>query len=562
VPTHDRRIYGDPTVKDKSQEAVPSLNGGNDLPERLWAYDDFAAIEERPADFATGLVSLGFIKAAIRRGRRFWCTTAILGFLVGCGLYATTPPTSQAQTSVLLTYGPYEDVNTAAPDQQAMAQSRTVAGLAVHDLGLHESASSFLADYTVAVVSDRILQITYSAPSSSEALVRATAAAKAFLQFRAKQLQTGQQLVNAAVAREIATATQHKDTINSQLGYWKRQPSSPAQQGKVNSLEAELTQASSALTQLQQAATNPQPGAATALAIRGSQVLDPAAPVHHSRLKPLIARVLIGLIVGFVLGLAIVVVRALLSDRLRRREDIAHALGAPVKLSVRPVRLSRWNPRRRGLEAARSAEVQQIVAHLASNVRPSSRGLPALGVVPVDDPEIAALCLVSLALSCAHEGGRVIVADLCRGAPAARLLGARKPGVQRVRVDQAELVAAVPERNDVLPVGPLELASPSAREASFTGAVIAACGSTDLLLTLAPLDPSLGSEYLATWSAEVVALVTAGKSSATRLHTVAEMIRLAGTPLTSVVLVGTDKSDESLGVAYKSKANRRAPAWS
>jgi hypothetical protein len=29
-----------------------------------------------------------------------------------------------------------------------------------------------------------------------------------------------------------------------------------------------------------------------------------------------------------------------------------------------------------------------------------------------------------------------------------------------------------------------------------------------------------------------------------------------------VVLVGADKSDESLGVAYTSKANRRAPAWS
>jgi capsular polysaccharide biosynthesis protein len=549
-------------VKDKSQEAVPSLNGGNDLPERLWAYDDFAAIEDRPADFATGLVSLAFIKAAVRRGRKFWCATAILGFLVGCGLYAATPPTSQAQTSVLLTYGPYEDVNTAAPDQQAMAQSRTVAGLAVHNLGLHESPSSFLADYTVAVVSDRVLQITYSAPSSSQAMTGAAAVAKAFLQFRAKQLQTGQQLVNAATAREIAAATQHKDTINAQLDYWKGQPSSPAQQAKLKSLQAELTQAGNTLTQLQQAAANPQPGAATALAIRGSQVLDPAALVHHSRLKPLIARAVIGLIVGFVLGLAIVVVRALLSDRLRRREDIAHALGAPVKLSVGPVRLSRWIPRRRGLEAARSAEVRQIVAHLASNVRPGSRGLPALGVVPVDDPEAAALCLVSLALSCTHEGQRVIVADLCRGAPAARLLGARQPGVQSVRIDQADLVAAVPDRDDVLPVGPLELAPPSARQASFTGAVIAACGSADLLLTLAPLDPSLGSEYLATWSNEVVALVTAGESSATRLHTAAEMIRLAGTPLASVVLIGADKSDESLGVAYTSKANRRAPAWS
>ena len=41
-----------------------------------------------------------------------------------------------------------------------------------------------------------------------------------------------------------------------------------------------------------------------------------------------------GLIAGLVLGLGIVVIRALLSDRLYRRDDVARALGAPVKLSV------------------------------------------------------------------------------------------------------------------------------------------------------------------------------------------------------------------------------------
>ena len=37
---------------------------------------------------------------------------------------------------------------------------------------------------------------------------------------------------------------------------------------------------------------------------------------------------------GLVLGMGIVVIQALVSDRLRRRDDIAQALGAPVKLSV------------------------------------------------------------------------------------------------------------------------------------------------------------------------------------------------------------------------------------
>jgi hypothetical protein len=36
----------------------------------------------------------------------------------------------------------------------------------------------------------------------------------------------------------------------------------------------------------------------------------------------------------FTIGMAIVVIRALITDHLRRRDDIAEALGAPVGLSV------------------------------------------------------------------------------------------------------------------------------------------------------------------------------------------------------------------------------------
>ena len=43
-------------------------------------------------------------------------------------------------------------------------------------------------------------------------------------------------------------------------------------------------------------------------------------------------------------------------------------------------------------------------------------------------------------------------------------------------------------------------------------------------------------------------MVTAGGASAERAHGVGEMIRLAGTRLESVVLVGADSNDETLGV--------------
>jgi hypothetical protein len=66
------------------------------------------------------------------------------------------------------------------------------------------------------------------------------------------------------------------------------------------------------------------------------------------------------------------------------------------------------------------------------------------------------------------------------------------------------------------------------------------------------LDPATGGEHLATWSADAVAVVTVGKSNATRLGAVGEMVRFAGVRLQSVVVVGADGSDESLGIANMS----------
>ena len=117
-----------------------------------------------------------------------------------------------------------------------------------------------------------------------------------------------------------------------------------------------------------------------------------------------------------------------------------------------------------------------------------------------------------------------------------------------MRLDSVQLVVVVPDRDDVAPIGPL---GPRRRRRSLLrcGEKLAvAYASADLLLTLATLDPSVGGEHLATWAPAAVAMVTAGRSSWTRIHAVGEMIRLAGMCLVSAVLVGADKTDESLGV--------------
>jgi capsular polysaccharide biosynthesis protein len=537
----------------------PNGNGTyQDLPEGLWGFNDLTADREPSAAGSTGrLVSLGFIMAALKRRRRLWGTTAAVGVLLGCGLYLKSPPAYQASTSLLLTPGPYENFQTAPNNAQAMGQSVSVAKSAVRQLGLNQSASSFLATYKVVPITERVVTITASAPSSNQAVLNAGAVATAFLQFRAQEMQSEQKLVQAALDQQVKEAQQQLSSINSEISQLPAQSGSSDQQSQLKTLQAKQNQAQNTLYQTQQAALSNQTanGAATAAAVKGSVVMDAAVPLPHSRFKKLLLDAALGLILGLALGLGIVVIQAIVSDKPRRRDDVAEALGSPVRLSVRTAQTKRSllgslralaPGARRGTQ---DAEIQRIAEHLRHAVHGRrGRGPATLAVVPVDDAQVPASSLVSLALSCAEEGQRVVVADLCSGAPAAGLLGSGEPGVQQVSTHGTRLVVAVPEPDDVTPVGPLHRSQASEQRSSFTEAVISACESANLLLTLTSLDPSLGGDYLATWTTDAVAVVTAGKSSWTRIHAVGEMVRLSDTHLASAVLVGADSTDETLGI--------------
>jgi capsular polysaccharide biosynthesis protein len=550
-------------MNDNDRAFKLSLNRSNDLAGRFWADDDTAAVDDDHADFNEGMASLGFIRAAIRRGARFVGVMAVAGLLIGAAVYVETPHSAQASTTLLLTVGPETVAGTAIQDDVPIAQSATVAGLVVRKLRLPQSASSFLGSYTATPVTDRVLLITVNAPSSNEAVTWANAVAAAFLQYRAQQLNAAQQQVFISLNQQVDQARQQVNAIKSQISRLSTQPQSPAQRGMLTRLRTQLGPAESSLIALVQNVNNTEAGSreTTASEIKGSGVLDRAAPIPpHSKLKHMILYAAIGLVGGLALSLGFIVIRALISDRLYRRDDVARALGAPVKLSVGAVRVSSWRPSRHDLAAARNKNVQRIVAHLGRAMAARSRGGTALAVVPVDDRQVAALSLISLAVSLAQQGMQVVVADLADGAPAAGLLGGGEPGVRPVSVHGTRLIVAIPELEDAAPVGPRSRTAMQTQRSPFTEAVTAACSSSDVLLTLAPLDPSLGGDHLATWAADAVVVITAGRSSWTKIHAVGEMVRLAGTRLASAVLVGADNTDDSLGVVSTSKAGHDGQA--
>jgi capsular polysaccharide biosynthesis protein len=534
---------------------------GGDGTERLWVDDDVTRAGGRAAEFA--LVSLGFIRAALRRSAWFWRVTAIVGLVAGAGLYLASPHAHQASTTLLLTVGPESVPGTAILDDQAIAHSRSVAGLAIHKLGLRESVDGLLGSYTVTVVTDRVLTITVSAPSSNEAVSQANTLATEFLAFRATELQALQQLGSGVLNQQVTRDKQQVKSISAQISQLSAQPVSSSQQAALNALRTQRDHANNDLTMLAEAASTNQAATqvTTSSMVGESKVLDPASPLKPaSRVKHLALYVAAGFILGLLLGVSIVVIRALISDRLRRRDDVAYALGAPVKLSVGTIRVGRLLPGRRGLAAADGQDVRRIVGYLGKVVPPRSRGAAALAVVPVGDPRVAALALASLALGCAEgiPGSQVILADLCPGAPAGRLLGVTHPGIHDVSVNDVQLGVAVADPDDAVPVGPLGGGPGIALPDHATEPLAAACASADILLTLASLDPSLGGEHLPSWANAAVVVVTAGRSSFTKIHAVGEMIRLAGIPLVSAVLVGADKTDESLGVTPTPEADGNA----
>ena len=496
------------------------------LGERLAAYEDPADLDGSAAGPATGLVSLGFLWAALGRTKRLWCTLAVLGLIIGGGYYAARPPVYKATTSLLLADGLGQNSVSEAQTDLALAQSLPVATAVVRQLGLPQTPESFLGSYAVAPtnVQSPVLTITASGATSDKAVQIAQALAQQFLAFRTSYQQTQYNLLKTQLDQQLAAAQRQVSAASTEAG----------KTVATNNLATVQAYVTATLTT---ARTNMQ------YMIKGSVVLNAAEPVKVSWKKGIVEYAVGGLLIGLALGIGIVVVAAITSDKLRRRDDIAYAIDAPVRLSVGRLRTGWLSALSRRFAATRRRDMDRMVEHLQQVIPGGGRAPVSLAVVPVDDTTTAAEVVVALAASVARRK-RVVVADLSAGAPAARLLGVRDPGVAEVNHDGAHMMVMMPTADDLAPIGPLRVPD---RNAEPDAALASECAKADIVLSLISLDPARGGDHLATWATNVVAVVTAGRSTATRIHTVGEMIRLAGARLASVVVMEADKADESLG---------------
>lgn len=494
------------------------------------------------------LVSLHFLLVALRRRWRFWMVFAISGLLMGVAWAVAVPATSVGTVTVLLEHDASTDPEQAMTTELSLLRTRSVAVDVIDELGLELTPEDLQDSVVVTPASTTVLIIEAPGDDDADAVARAGAFAESYLTFRAEQVESQGEAMLAGYEDRLATLESEVELITRQ--YDSLTGTGAATQERAGELLARRSQLNTEVNSIQQ--TLQDTTLRTNAVLAGSHVIDPATIVPRSETRRLILAGASGLVVGGALGVGLVVSMALTSTRLRRREEVAVALGAPVRLSVGDLH-RRWTARLPGLRKDSTSDLQVVVRGLDSALAPrrraSKKARPSrLALATVDNAEAAALVISSLAAQFTHRGLAVFVVDLSEHGGLETTLRKALDSDHPATDPAAAPVVFRPPTVPSLARGPVG-ASPSAvTDLPARDPLRPAWDSADVVLTLAEIDPAIGVDHLKSWADQVVLLVTAGRSSAERLRTTAGLIRAAALKLPFAVMVGADRNDESLGV--------------
>jgi capsular polysaccharide biosynthesis protein len=494
----------------------------------VWRVEDDGEVQLPVSPTAeAGLVSLPFLAAAVRRRWRFVAATAGVCVLLALGLFQMGAGQHAANVTLLVTNDPNADPTAAMATNLSLLHTREVAGEVIKELGLPLRPEAFQATVTAAPLSSQLMTVTVTAPSEREAISRVNTLATVYLGFRAQQLSTA---ANAA----IEANTPHIDDLTRQIDDLTKKyvaaASAPGQQQLADTLLSQRAQLQGELYDAQ--LTNAQTEVQNQGIVNASHVVDAAAIVHRSRTKKAVLAVMSGLIGGTALGLALVLAPAILSTRLRRRDDVARALGLPVRFSAGPVTSRWWWVPGRGVK--RNAE---RLAHGLATALPEDADPARLTLATVGDVRDGAYVVGALADQLARESTAVAVVDLSHSGvlakPSHRLLGRADP------IHNRQLVKV--HRHDV------RVSELAARTRARLGSD-KELGKAEVILTLIELDLGAGVEALGDLADASVVLVSTGQVSAERLRSSATLLRQSDIHPTFAMLVGADDTDDSSGL--------------
>lgn len=497
--------------------------------------DAGAATAERVKVVPGRMVSLQFMKSALRRRRAVWVATAVLGLVVGAG-YHLVVPVPRSATAIVYLGHPTTGVSTSqAQDDLAMLDTSAVADRAVAALGERGlTAAELLGKAPGTLLSDSVLAITIEGRTPAQALARVNAVADAYLAYRSQQYAAQNDSIVAAANRQMAKLETRIAALSARIA--SIGTSTPS---TVATLESQRAAATAEVGSLQGTVQQDQLNALSVT--KGSKILSPGTLDHSSQKKTLAVDGLTGLVAGLGAGALAVVVVAVLSDRPRSREDVAELLDAPVDVSIRPLR-RRWGLRRRPVlaQAARPDPALETLEHYLRG-RLTVRGLPAAQlVVSSDDPRTPAASLVALGAAFAAAEKRVVLVDATHDRTLARALDSAEVGLRPV--------ARHPFPTLTLLVPPVPWETEDDERWRYS---LGALADADVVLVLATVDPAVGARHLRGWGPDAVVTATAGRSTAAHLGVVRELLDDAGVHIASAVLLGADPTDDSVGLPVR-----------
>jgi capsular polysaccharide biosynthesis protein len=487
------------------------------------------------------LVSFHYLRAAVRRRWRLCVLFTLFGVFLGMAFLVANPAPRTATTTLRLTHQEQGDPSGAIATDVSLLTTRTVAERTIRALGLTISPEDLMNSVKAAPSdSPEILQLTMSAPTDAGAVRRLDRFTKEYLSFRAKQISAQSDILIKGYEDQIDALQSEAQKLDERINTLAatgdtatdRLTTALTQQSQVNEKINSLRDAVQEETLRQNSI------------VFASRVIDPAAPMPPSGLRRAVLVLASGLIGGLALGLGVVVSRAILSDRLWLRIEVASALNASVLLSVRRItplsgllRIVRFLPWVKGLDTRRAVERQRM-AHAIEKAMPNPGRRPSLAVVCLDNSPDMRFGVVAAAADVQRHGRTATIVDLTEAGGAASAI-ARTAGAAGEWTPQVFRPSVIPS----LTKGPSHIDSADWEDVALVK------GRSGVTLILADLDPGVGVDHLTAWTDCVIVAVTAGKSSVELVRTAGDLVRSVGLQLRGAVLLRAVRDDMSSGIA-------------
>lgn len=472
----------------------------------------------------------------LARRRRILVATGVAGLCLGAAVPLLSPPEAIATTSLILTHRTGEDPSEAMTTDMSLVKSRQLAARVVAELNLSQTPDELLKQYSARSRTDRVMDISVRAGSGAEAKRIARDISAQFLTFRLEESNN-----------ELAPLRRMLVDSESEIA-GLRHTAVPTLTNGGSDENATMKNIGEVEDRVQQAREQLGKEEAATKAMSNSLVLNQPTVRTPSVLLPVVRGGAFGLALGLAGVAGLVVVSSLLSDRPWRGREIAAALGAPVAHEVGRYRPD--NAVRRALVPSRRPDPRAfdtVVERVCKDLAQDRAIRPTLAIVSVDCTQSAAAFVTAVAVRCAEDDRRVLVADLTGRGAAARELGAALLGTSNVRPASADTDISVHRPDAVEPMGRLRTKPGADGEDDD---LLVAWALSDVVLTLAELTPTHAATHLHTWANRGIAVAAAGRSSAARLKTIGELLRAADLTLESaVVLEAAETADSSVMTA-------------